>query len=266
MLQVSSPPAVRQLSLLINYHKNDSSCQHLLSRQEPTGNRRPAPPSPQRYGRSLGSHPGPFGSRSLFRTDPELRTSVGASSGRPERQCQRADAVSYPASEVHPVMKRQPGNLGTSLLLDRSGCMVRVVLSVERYVMDSGDVTAAGFREAAQRAGRGFPARQRRRGGQCAIACGFRLRRVHALLKGFLVPASSVLEPIRGGRQPRLTAVLSWAVINTVYTLRYAGQHFRSEPGGIRSAPKMACDIPTTATSPTSPSPSACATRCPTPR
>ena len=63
-----------------------------------------------------------------------------------------------------------------------------------------------------------------------------------------------------------LTVVLSWAVINTVYTLRYAGQHFRSKPGGIRSAPKMACDIPTTATSPTSPSPSACATRCPTPR
>ena len=27
--------------------------------------------------------------------------------------------------------------------------------------------------------------------------------------------------------------VLSWAVINTVYTLRYAGQHFRSKPGGI---------------------------------
>jgi uncharacterized membrane protein len=30
-----------------------------------------------------------------------------------------------------------------------------------------------------------------------------------------------------------LTVVLSWTVINTVYTLRYAGQHFRSEPGGI---------------------------------
>ena len=30
-----------------------------------------------------------------------------------------------------------------------------------------------------------------------------------------------------------LTVVLSWAVINTVYTLRYADQHFRSEPGGI---------------------------------
>ncbi len=30
-----------------------------------------------------------------------------------------------------------------------------------------------------------------------------------------------------------LTVVLSWTVINTVYTLRYADQHFRSEPGGI---------------------------------
>ena len=30
-----------------------------------------------------------------------------------------------------------------------------------------------------------------------------------------------------------LTVVLSWTVINTVYTLRYADQHFRSRPGGI---------------------------------
>jgi uncharacterized membrane protein len=30
-----------------------------------------------------------------------------------------------------------------------------------------------------------------------------------------------------------LTVVLSWAVINTVFTLRYADQHFRSKPGGI---------------------------------
>ena len=30
-----------------------------------------------------------------------------------------------------------------------------------------------------------------------------------------------------------LTVVLSWALINTVYTLRYADQHFRSKPGGI---------------------------------
>src|SRR5262249_11288599 len=30
-----------------------------------------------------------------------------------------------------------------------------------------------------------------------------------------------------------LTVVLSWTVINTVYTLRYADEHFRSKPGGI---------------------------------
>ena len=30
-----------------------------------------------------------------------------------------------------------------------------------------------------------------------------------------------------------LTVVLSWSVINTVYTLRYADQDFRSKPGGI---------------------------------
>jgi uncharacterized membrane protein len=30
-----------------------------------------------------------------------------------------------------------------------------------------------------------------------------------------------------------LTVVLSWTVMNTVYTLRYADQHFRSKPGGI---------------------------------
>ncbi len=30
-----------------------------------------------------------------------------------------------------------------------------------------------------------------------------------------------------------LTVVLSWTLINTVYTLRYADQYFRSKPGGI---------------------------------
>ena len=30
-----------------------------------------------------------------------------------------------------------------------------------------------------------------------------------------------------------LTVVLSWTLINTVYTLRYADQHFQSKPGGI---------------------------------
>ena len=30
-----------------------------------------------------------------------------------------------------------------------------------------------------------------------------------------------------------LTVVLSWIVMNTVYTLRYADEHFRSKAGGI---------------------------------
>jgi len=30
-----------------------------------------------------------------------------------------------------------------------------------------------------------------------------------------------------------LTVVLSWTLINTIYTLRYADQHFQSKPGGI---------------------------------
>ena len=30
-----------------------------------------------------------------------------------------------------------------------------------------------------------------------------------------------------------LTVILSWTVINTIYTLRYADQYFRSTPGGI---------------------------------
>jgi uncharacterized membrane protein len=30
-----------------------------------------------------------------------------------------------------------------------------------------------------------------------------------------------------------LTVMLSWTLINTVYTLRYADRHFRSKPGGI---------------------------------
>jgi uncharacterized membrane protein len=37
--------------------------------------------------------------------------------------------------------------------------------------------------------------------------------------------------PLIGGAV--LTVVLSWTVMNTVYTLRYADQHFRSKPGGI---------------------------------
>ena len=63
-----------------------------------------------------------------------------------------------------------------------------------------------------------------------------------------------------------LTVVLSWTVINSAYTLRYADQHFGQSRAVSSSAPKTASNIPATATSPTSRSPSACAIRCPTRR
>jgi uncharacterized membrane protein len=67
-----------------------------------------------------------------------------------------------------------------------------------------------------------------------------------------------------------LTVVLSWTVVNTVYTLRYADLHYRSRGGGIAfgdsDGPEGGRSSRPTATSPMSPSRSACATRCPTPR
>ena len=56
-----------------------------------------------------------------------------------------------------------------------------------------------------------------------------------------------------------VTVMLSWTVVNTVFTLRYADQHFGSPLDTRRDRRR-----PRTATSPTSPSLSACATRCPT--
>jgi uncharacterized membrane protein len=54
-----------------------------------------------------------------------------------------------------------------------------------------------------------------------------------------------------------LTVMLSWTVMNTVYTLRYADLHLRTKPGASRSATKTGSSGPATATLPTSPSPSA---------
>jgi uncharacterized membrane protein len=55
-----------------------------------------------------------------------------------------------------------------------------------------------------------------------------------------------------------LTVVLSWTLINTVYTLRYADQYFPVEAGRHRVRhPKTASSSLATATSPTSPSRSA---------
>lgn len=66
-----------------------------------------------------------------------------------------ADAVSYLTSEVRPVMERQPGNLGTSLLLDpEAGAMgFESFWASNGALVDSGDVIAAGVGEAARRAG-----------------------------------------------------------------------------------------------------------------
>ncbi len=66
-----------------------------------------------------------------------------------------ADAVSYLTSEVRPVMERQPGNLGTSLLLDpEAGAMgFESFWASNGALVASGDVIAAGVAEAARRAG-----------------------------------------------------------------------------------------------------------------
>jgi uncharacterized membrane protein len=41
-----------------------------------------------------------------------------------------------------------------------------------------------------------------------------------------------------------LTVMLSWTVVNTVYTLRYADQHFRSKPGGIAFGDQNGQELP----------------------
>ena len=61
-----------------------------------------------------------------------------------------------------------------------------------------------------------------------------------------------------------LTVVLSWTVVNTVFTLRYADQHFGSGTAGIAFGDADGPETPHAAISPTSRSRSACATRCPT--
>jgi uncharacterized membrane protein len=63
-----------------------------------------------------------------------------------------------------------------------------------------------------------------------------------------------------------LTVVLSWTVVNTVFTLRYADLHFGSKDPGIAFDDPADRRSPHIATSPMLPSPSACVIRCPTPR
>jgi len=66
-----------------------------------------------------------------------------------------ADAVSYLTSEVRPVMERQPGYLGTSLLLAPEAGVkgFESFWASNGALMDSGDVIAAGVRESVRRAG-----------------------------------------------------------------------------------------------------------------
>jgi uncharacterized membrane protein len=63
-----------------------------------------------------------------------------------------------------------------------------------------------------------------------------------------------------------LTVVVSWTVVNTVFTLRYADLHFSSRDGASPSVTRMGRSSLSTATLPMSPSRSACATRCRTRR
>lgn len=68
---------------------------------------------------------------------------------------QLADAVSYLTSEARPAVERQPGNLGTSLLLDpEAGAMGFESFWAPRgALLDSEGVIAASAGEAARRAG-----------------------------------------------------------------------------------------------------------------
>ena len=81
-----------------------------------------------------------------------LHVEVSRITGDPR---QLADAVSYLRSEVRPIMERQPGNLGTSLLLDpEAGAMgFESFWASSGALLDSEDVIAASAREAARRAG-----------------------------------------------------------------------------------------------------------------
>jgi Protein of unknown function (DUF1345) len=63
-----------------------------------------------------------------------------------------------------------------------------------------------------------------------------------------------------------VTVVVSWTVVNTVYTLRYADLHFRSRMGASPLVTRMGGSGRPIVTLPMSPSRSACATRCRTPR
>ena len=65
------------------------------------------------------------------------------------------DAISYLTSEVRPAVERQPGSLGTSLLVapEAGAAAFESFWASDGALMDSGDVIAASAGEAARRAG-----------------------------------------------------------------------------------------------------------------
>src|SRR6201989_3019819 len=111
MLQVASPPAEGQLSLLINYHKNDSSCQYPTgtagSQREITG--LPAFAAARRPSRGLA--PRSVRIKDLyFRTDRVLRTSTGARPARPEWATHGRPSGPRPRWPARMTRGRQQGN------------------------------------------------------------------------------------------------------------------------------------------------------------
>jgi hypothetical protein len=81
-----------------------------------------------------------------------LHVEVSRMTGDPLRL---GDAISHVASETRPVVEHQPGNLGTSLLIDpEAGAMgFESFWASDGALVHSDDVIAAGVREAAQLAG-----------------------------------------------------------------------------------------------------------------
>lgn len=81
-----------------------------------------------------------------------LHVEVSRITGDPR---QLVDAVSYLRSEARPVMERQPGSLGTSLLLDPEAGAMRFesFWASSGALLASEDVIAASVREAARRTG-----------------------------------------------------------------------------------------------------------------
>jgi hypothetical protein len=100
---------------------------------------------------------------------------VSRITGDPRRM---ADAVSYLTSEVRPVMDRQPGNLGTSLLLapETGAAGFESFWASNGALLDSGDVIAASVRETAGGPGNSDPRALRgpgvRAGGTAARRAG----------------------------------------------------------------------------------------------